>query len=35
MHLGGYNTFDALPAILSGLRDKGLEPVTLGEMLGP
>ena len=34
MHLGGFNTFDALPAILAGLQSKGLEPVTLTEMLG-
>jgi peptidoglycan/xylan/chitin deacetylase (PgdA/CDA1 family) len=34
MHLGGFNTFEALPAMLAGLRAKGLEPVTLGEMLG-
>lgn len=34
MHLGGFNTFDALPGMLAGLRAKGLEPVTLGEMLG-
>jgi hypothetical protein len=33
-HLGGYNTLDALPGIMSGLRAKGLQPVTLGEMLG-
>jgi peptidoglycan/xylan/chitin deacetylase (PgdA/CDA1 family) len=35
MHLGGYNTLDALPAIVDGLRAKGLEPVTLSEMLLP
>lgn len=34
MHLGGWNTLDALPGIVDGLRDKGLEPVTLSEMLG-
>ncbi|MGZ6338914.1 MAG: polysaccharide deacetylase family protein [Candidatus Limnocylindrales bacterium] len=34
MHLGGYNTLEALPAIVDGLRARGLEPVTLGEMLG-
>ncbi|HXG40058.1 MAG TPA: polysaccharide deacetylase family protein [Candidatus Limnocylindrales bacterium] len=34
MHLGGYHTLDALPAIVDGLRDKGLEPVTLAEMFG-
>jgi len=35
MHLGGYNTLDALPGILSGLQGKGLQPVTLAEMLLP
>jgi peptidoglycan/xylan/chitin deacetylase (PgdA/CDA1 family) len=34
MHLGGYNTLDALPRIVDGLRQKGLTPVTLGEMFG-
>lgn len=33
-HLGGYNTLDALPGILEVLRDKGLQPATVGEMLG-
>jgi peptidoglycan/xylan/chitin deacetylase (PgdA/CDA1 family) len=33
MHLGGWNTLDALPAIIDGLRAKGLEPVTLTELL--
>jgi peptidoglycan/xylan/chitin deacetylase (PgdA/CDA1 family) len=33
MHLGGYNTFEALPRIVSGLRDRGLEPVTIEELL--
>jgi len=33
MHLGGYNTLEALPAIVDGLRAKGLEPVTLTELL--
>jgi peptidoglycan/xylan/chitin deacetylase (PgdA/CDA1 family) len=32
MHLGGYETLDALPAIVTGLRNRGLEPVTLAEM---
>lgn len=32
MHLGGFNTFAALPRIVDGLRAKGLTPVTLGEM---
>ncbi len=34
MHLGGWNTLDALPGILAALLSKGLEPVTLGEMFG-
>lgn len=34
MHLGGYHTLEALPRILAGLRDKGLEPVTLSQLLG-
>jgi peptidoglycan/xylan/chitin deacetylase (PgdA/CDA1 family) len=34
MHLGGYNTLDALPGILDAVGDLGLEPVTLTEMLG-
>jgi len=34
MHLGGYNTLDALPGIVDGLRARGLTPVTLGTMLG-
>jgi peptidoglycan/xylan/chitin deacetylase (PgdA/CDA1 family) len=34
MHLGGFNTFEALPDLVAGLEAKGLEPVTLGEMFG-
>ncbi|MGK2851733.1 MAG: polysaccharide deacetylase family protein [Candidatus Limnocylindrales bacterium] len=34
MHLGGFNTLEALPGIVAGLRAKGLTPVTLGTMLG-
>ncbi|MES1239300.1 MAG: polysaccharide deacetylase family protein, partial [Chloroflexota bacterium] len=34
MHLGGYNTLDALPGMLSALEDMGLVPVTLKEMFG-
>ena len=34
MHLGGWNTLDALPGILAGLRERGLQPVTLSEMFG-
>jgi peptidoglycan/xylan/chitin deacetylase (PgdA/CDA1 family) len=33
MHLGGYHTLEALPGIVQGLRDRGLEPVTLETML--
>jgi peptidoglycan/xylan/chitin deacetylase (PgdA/CDA1 family) len=35
MHLGGFNTFDALPDLISGLQAKGLQPVTLQEMFKP
>ncbi|HYN68797.1 MAG TPA: polysaccharide deacetylase family protein [Candidatus Eisenbacteria bacterium] len=34
LHLGGWHTLEALPDILSGLQAKGLQPVTLAEMLG-
>lgn len=34
MHLGGYHTLEALPAIVAELRLRGLEPVTLAELLG-
>jgi peptidoglycan/xylan/chitin deacetylase (PgdA/CDA1 family) len=34
MHLGGYNTLDALPGILAAVQAKGLQPATLGELLG-
>lgn len=34
MHLGGWNTLEALPGILDGLRERGLEPVTLSELIG-
>jgi peptidoglycan/xylan/chitin deacetylase (PgdA/CDA1 family) len=33
MHLGGWNTLEALPAIVGGLRAKGLQTVTLTELL--
>ncbi|HEX6867942.1 MAG TPA: polysaccharide deacetylase family protein, partial [Candidatus Limnocylindrales bacterium] len=34
MHLGGFNTLDALPDMVAGLRSKGLTPVTLEDMTG-
>lgn len=34
MHLGGYNTLEALPGILAAVATLGLQPVTLTEMLG-
>jgi peptidoglycan/xylan/chitin deacetylase (PgdA/CDA1 family) len=34
MHLGGYETLDALPGIVDGLRARGFEFVTLDTMLG-
>jgi peptidoglycan/xylan/chitin deacetylase (PgdA/CDA1 family) len=33
MHLGGYNTYAALPAMVAGLRAKGLEPATLDQVI--
>ena len=35
LHLGGWNTREALPGILQGLDAKDLEPVTLSELLVP
>jgi peptidoglycan/xylan/chitin deacetylase (PgdA/CDA1 family) len=32
-HLGGYETYKALPRVVQGLRDKGYELVTLDELL--
>lgn len=32
MHLGGYETYEALPRVVAGLRDAGLEPVRLDEL---
>ena len=34
MHLGGYEDLEALPAILDRIRAKGLEPVSLAQLLG-
>jgi peptidoglycan/xylan/chitin deacetylase (PgdA/CDA1 family) len=34
LHLGGYHTLEALPEIVATLRSRGLEPVTLSELLG-
>ncbi len=34
MHLGGYETFEAMPRIVSGLRADGYDLVTLDEMVG-
>ena len=33
-HLGGYETYAALPLVVQGLRDKGFELVTLDELMG-
>ena len=33
LHLGGYNTFDALPAMVSRLRAGGLQPSTISALL--
>ncbi|EEG76253.1 polysaccharide deacetylase family protein [Dethiobacter alkaliphilus] len=35
MHIGGYNTVEALPRIISGLREDGYKLVTVNEMLPP
>lgn len=34
MHLGGFNTFEALPGMVEGLRDRGFQFATVSEMLG-
>jgi peptidoglycan/xylan/chitin deacetylase (PgdA/CDA1 family) len=34
MHLGGYETFEALPRIVAGLRDAGYDLVNLDEIVG-
>ncbi|MDF2735798.1 MAG: hypothetical protein K0S97_2422 [Chloroflexota bacterium] len=34
MHLGGYETFEALPHVVDGLRDAGYDLVTLGGLIG-
>ena len=34
LHVGGYNTLEALPGIVDGLRARGLEPVSLAAMFG-
>lgn len=34
MHLGGYHTYEALPAIVAGLRARGYEPGTVTDVLG-
>jgi hypothetical protein len=33
MHLGGYNTYDALPSMVQRLRARGLEPTTISDVL--
>jgi peptidoglycan/xylan/chitin deacetylase (PgdA/CDA1 family) len=35
LHLGGYNTYDALPGIVAGLEGRGLRLVNLDEMFRP
>ena len=34
MHLGGYETLEALPRVVDGLREAGFDLVTLDELLG-
>jgi hypothetical protein len=33
MHLGGFETLDALPAMIDGLRGRGFQLTTLSDML--
>jgi peptidoglycan/xylan/chitin deacetylase (PgdA/CDA1 family) len=33
MHLGGYNTFEALPGVVATVREHGLTPVKVSELL--
>jgi peptidoglycan/xylan/chitin deacetylase (PgdA/CDA1 family) len=33
MHLGGYETYEALPRVVEGLRDSGFVLVTLDELV--
>jgi len=33
MHLGGWNTFDALPSMVQRLRERGLQPTTISDIL--
>lgn len=35
LHLGHPGTVTAMPAILAGLRSRGLRPVTVAELIGP
>jgi peptidoglycan/xylan/chitin deacetylase (PgdA/CDA1 family) len=34
LHVGGYNTLEALPSIVSGLQSRGLQPVSLNQLFG-
>jgi peptidoglycan/xylan/chitin deacetylase (PgdA/CDA1 family) len=34
LHVGGTHTAEALPGIVDGLRGRGLEPVTVADLLG-
>jgi hypothetical protein len=33
MHLGGWNTFDALPSMVARLRAAGLQPTTVTDLM--
>jgi hypothetical protein len=33
MHLGGWNTFDALPSMVMRLRGNGLQPTTVTDLV--
>lgn len=35
LHLGGWNTLPALPAIIDGLAERNLQPVTVADLLTP
>jgi hypothetical protein len=33
MHLGGWNTLDALPGMVNGLRVRGMSPTTISDLV--
>jgi hypothetical protein len=34
MHLGGWNTYAALPSMVNGLRGRGLVPTSVSDLAG-